>query len=148
MSFLRSLFCAFLLMAATGLMAHAEGNGALAGDWIIRVTDEENPSFSGTARVTYDTETEAYTAHLITQDTCCDGQNYAKVRQTGQLQFEDGMIILTPEINEFLVREEGLPHITYAPDNFELRRVDAKTLSGKLNTFTEVVWTKELQAIS
>ena len=128
--------------------ANAQEHNWLLGEWTIEETDEIDPSFSGVARVTFDTESNSYIAHLITEDTCCQGRNFAKVKQTGRVEFEADQIIIVSEIDAFLIREEELPGIRYSADDFFLRKSDSKLLVGTANGYTNVVWTKRLQAIS
>lgn len=144
----RRFFIAMALLLTTLPMAIAEDHPALLGDWTIRTLDPDASSFSGRAKIVFDAENNVYRAEMITEDTCCNGDNYAKVQQAARIDFNDDVINIRGEIEAFLILEEKRPEISYSPDNFELVQIDALTMRGRLNGYVDVEWTKRRQAIS
>ena len=85
---------------------------------------------------------------MIAEDSCCDGQNYAKVKQRSVLSLVDGKIIVRSQIEEFLELVEGLPNITYMPDDFELMWESNNKLVGVLNGGPRVEWSRGAENVS
>lgn len=144
------LFGVTLMLAVLSLSGHAFAQDlpGLAGQWSITEIDDDDPSFSGTAQITYDAERDSVTAILITEDTCCNGKNYAKVKQKSVLSLYGTQVHVSSKIQEFLIREEELLGITYSADNFTLEWIDENTLIGFANGYTQVEWKRSVQNIS
>lgn len=132
-------FCHFIVLISP---AFAQDAQTLTGRWVITVTDTDNSGFSAVADVKYDYDREIATAVLVAEDSCCDGLNYAKVKQQSVLSSVDGKVIVRSQIEDFLELVEGLPNITYSPDNFDLMWVNNNKLVGRLNGGPSVEWSR------
>ena len=135
-------------LAILGSPALAQNAQSLVGRWVITVTNVDNPSFSAVADVKYDYDREIAVAVLIAQDSCCDGQNYAKVKQQSVLSIFEGQIFVRSKIETFLELKEGLPNVTYNADNFDLTWENRDTLVGTLNNTATVQWVRGAGNIS
>lgn len=135
--FCLSLFALLFL----SMQAQAEVSQDFAGQWRITVANDEDATFSGTAQVFYNPETEDFEITLIMQDACCGG-NFARVRQSSTATDYNGRILIRSEIEEFLEKREPNPGVEYVADDFLLGWETPDRLTGMSSGGLPVIWTR------
>ena len=139
---------ALCLMSGTAFAQDEESEltiNDIAGNWIIEVIDRPDDNFKGSAVIprAKDEAAKSIMAETITEDKCCGGKNHARVLQDSRITIsEDGEIVVTSDIREYLLKIEGVD-ARYYPDDFELRQTDEDTLIGTANGWTPVIWRRD-----
>ena len=130
------------LVISPALTQTSEDTEWFLGDWVVHSLLEDDP-FMAAVTVEATDKPNAFTAEILAEDWCCDGEHYWKVREISFILVTGDTVRAFTRIEEFIEQPPEETNLRYFKDDFKLTRQEDGSLKGfETRTMTPVLWTR------